>query len=146
MMEMGVKPNKFTLAYICVLYACSQGGFIEEGWKYFSFMTREHEISPGEDHYVCMVNLLGRAGRIKEAEDLITKMPFKPGVMIWQTLLAACHLHGDVETGKRAAERAIDLNSKDSASYVLLSNMFAGLNNWDVRKRMFSSSCFLSKD
>ncbi|KAK1571028.1 hypothetical protein Q3G72_010680 [Acer saccharum] len=125
----GIEPNYIT--YICVLYACSQGGFIEEGWKYFSFMTREHEISPGEDHYVCMVNLLGRAGRIKEAEDLILKMPFKPGVMIWQTLLAACHLHGDVETGKRAAERAIDLNSKDSASYVLLSNMFAGLNNWD---------------
>ncbi|KAK3232163.1 hypothetical protein Dsin_004044 [Dipteronia sinensis] len=94
-------------------------------------MTWEHEISPGEDHYVCMVNLLGRAGRIKEAEDLILKMPFQPGVMIWQTLLAACHLHGDVETGKQAAERSIDLNSKDSASYVLLSNMFAGLNNWD---------------
>ncbi|KAK3225389.1 hypothetical protein Dsin_005251 [Dipteronia sinensis] len=98
----GIEPNYIT--YISVLHACSQGGFIEE---------------------------VGRAGRIKEADDLFLKMPFQPGVMIWQTLLAACHLHGDVETGKRAAEHAIDLNSKDSASYVLLSNMFAGLNNWD---------------
>lgn len=129
MVLQGVEPNYIT--YICVLYACSQGEFIDEGRKYFSMMKSKHGISPGEDHYICMVNLLGRAGYIKEAEDLILNMPFQHGVMIWQTLLSACHLHEDVETAKRAAERAIELNGKDSASYVLLSNMFAGLHNWD---------------
>ncbi|KAF2324410.1 hypothetical protein GH714_013688 [Hevea brasiliensis] len=124
-----VEPNHIT--FICVLYACSQGGFIDEGWKYFFSMTKDHGISPGEDHYACMVNLLGRAGHIKEAEELILSMPFKQGVLVWQTLLGACELHGDMETGKRAARHAIDLDQIDPSSYVLLSNMFAGLKNWE---------------
>ncbi|XP_021603515.1 pentatricopeptide repeat-containing protein At4g33170 [Manihot esculenta] len=125
----GVEPNHIT--FICVLYACSQGGFIDEGRKYFSSMAKDHRISPGEDHYACMVNLLGRAGHIREAEELILRMPFKPGVLVWQTLLGACELHGEMEIGKRAAKRAIDLDGIDPSSYVLLSNMFAGLKNWE---------------
>lgn len=125
----GVEPNDITL--ICVLYACSQGGFIDKGWKYFSSMTHDHGISPGEDHYACMVNLLGRGGHTKEAEELILKMPFQPGVLVWQTLLGACQVHGDTETGKRAAERALELDRKDPSTYVLLSNMHAGISNWD---------------
>ncbi|KAM1638331.1 hypothetical protein EV1_015839 [Malus domestica] len=127
--EDSIEPNYIT--FICVLYACSQGGFIDEGWKYFASMTHDHGISPGEDHYACMVNLLGRAGCIKEAEELILSMPFKPGVLVWQTLLGACQIHGDTETGKRAAEHALDINRRDPSTYVLLSNIFAGLSNWD---------------
>ncbi|KAF3438377.1 hypothetical protein FNV43_RR21139 [Rhamnella rubrinervis] len=124
----GFEPNNIT--FICVLYACSQGGYIDEGWKFFSSMTHDHGISPGEDHYACMVNLLGRAGHTKEAEELILKMPFQPGVLVWQTLLGACRVHGDTETGKRAAERALDLDRTDPSTYVLLSNMHAGISNW----------------
>ncbi|KAF7827553.1 putative pentatricopeptide repeat-containing protein [Senna tora] len=129
MSKRGFEPNYIT--FICVLYACSQGGFIDEGWKYLSSMTKDYGISPGEDHYACMVNLLGRAGLIKEAKDLILRMPFQPGALVWQTLLSACQIHGDVETGKLAAERAINQDNKDPSTYVLLSNMFAGLSNWD---------------
>lgn len=129
MRKRGVEPNYIT--FICVLYACSQGGFVNEGWKYLSSMTKDYGISPGEDHYACMVNLLGRAGLIKEAKDLILSMPFQPGALVWQTLLSACQIHGDVETGKLAAELAIQQDKKDPSTYVLLSNMFAGLNNWD---------------
>ncbi|XP_008811007.1 pentatricopeptide repeat-containing protein At4g33170 [Phoenix dactylifera] len=123
-----VEPNYIT--FICALYACSQGGFIGEGWKYFDSMTCDHNIDPGEDHYACMVDLLGKAGKIAEAEALIMSMPFRPGVLVWQTLLGACRLHGDVETGKRAAEQALALE-KDPSTYVLLSNMFANTDNWD---------------
>ncbi|GLT97683.1 hypothetical protein SLE2022_152370 [Rubroshorea leprosula] len=137
----GIEPNYVT--FICVLYACSQGGFIDEGWKYFSSMSSDHGISPGEDHYACMVNLLGRGGLIKEAEELTLAMPFKPGMLVWQTLLGACQLHGDIQTGKRAAEHAVNLDKKHPSSYVLLSNMFAGLNNWhgvgDLRELMETS-------
>ncbi|XP_008467246.2 pentatricopeptide repeat-containing protein At2g13600-like isoform X1 [Cucumis melo] len=123
------EPNHIT--FICVLNACSQGGFIDEAWKYFSSMSADHGIAPSEDHYVCMVNLLGRAGCIKEAEDLILQMPFQPGSLVWQTLLGACLVHGDIETGKRAAEHALNLDRNDPSTYILLSNMFAGGNNWD---------------
>ncbi|KAG9441960.1 hypothetical protein H6P81_017814 [Aristolochia fimbriata] len=124
-----IKPNDIT--FICVLYACSEGGFVEEGWEYFSSMARDHGITPGEDHYACMVNLLGRTGRIKEAETLIKNMPFKPGVLVWQTLLGACNSHGDIETGKRAAKQALALDKEDPSTYILLSNMFAESSNWD---------------
>ncbi|KAM7515957.1 hypothetical protein LguiA_005540 [Lonicera macranthoides] len=125
----GAEPNYIT--FICVLYACSQGGFIDEGRRYFSAMTDEYGISPGEDHYACMVILLGRAGHTKEAEELILGMPFQPGMLVWKTLLGACQVHGDVETAKRAAEHALNLDESDPSTYVLLSNMFAGTSNWD---------------
>lgn len=125
----GVEPNYIT--FIGVLNACSQGGFVDEGWRYFFSMTSNHGICPGEDHYACMVDLLGRAGRIKEAEEVIFGMPFQPGVLVWQTLLGACQVHGDVETGLRAAEHALNLDMKDPSTYLLLSNMFAGVSNWD---------------
>lgn len=139
-LQEGVEPNYIT--FICVLYACSQGGLIDEGWKYFASMTQNYGICPGEDHYACMVNLLGRAGHIKEAEELIMNMPFKPGVLVWQTLLGACQLLGDTETGKRAAEHALLINRTEPSTYILLSNIFAGLSNWDnvgmLRKLMES--------
>ena len=121
-------PNYIT--FICVLYACSQGGLINEGWEYFSSMEQDHGISPGEDHYACMVDMLGRAGRIKEAYELIRRMPFQAGVMVWQTLLGACRVHGDVETGLIAAKQALSLDKDDSSTYVVLSNMFADGRNW----------------
>lgn len=129
MRETSVVPNYIT--FICVLYACSQGGFVDEGWKYFSSMNNDYGIFPGEDHYICMVSILGRAGLIKEAKELILRMPFQPGVRVWQTLLSACQVHGDVETGKLAAEHAIKHDKNDPSSYVLLSNMLAESSNWD---------------
>ncbi|XP_049349284.1 putative pentatricopeptide repeat-containing protein At3g15130 [Solanum verrucosum] len=129
MREEGTEPNYIT--YICVLYACSQGGLIDEGWKYFTSMSDDYGILPGEDHYACMVNLLGRVGRVREAEELILSMPFQPGLLVWQTLLGASRLHGDMETAKRAAERALQVDKVDPSIYVLLSNTFAGLQNWD---------------
>ncbi|PHU24627.1 hypothetical protein BC332_09734 [Capsicum chinense] len=140
MREEGGEPNYIT--FICVLYACSQGGLIDEGWKYFTSMSDDYGILPGEDHYACMVNLLGRGGRIREAEELILSMPFQPGLLVWQTLLGASRLHGDMETAKRAAERALQVDKVDPSIYVLLSNTFAGLQNWDgvgtVREMMHS--------
>ncbi|KAL0318684.1 UNVERIFIED_CONTAM: Pentatricopeptide repeat-containing protein [Sesamum angustifolium] len=124
----GAIPNYIT--FICVLYACSQGGHIDSGLKIFTSMSHDYGIIPGEDHYVCMVNLHGRAGRIKEAEELILDMPFKPSVLIWQTLLGACQLHGDVDTAKRAAKRAFAIDENDPSTYVLLSNTFAEFGNW----------------
>ncbi|KAH6815869.1 hypothetical protein C2S53_005584 [Perilla frutescens var. hirtella] len=124
----GERPNHITL--ICLLYACSQGGFIDKGLKYFSSMREEYSIIPKEDHYVCVVNLLGRAGRIKEAEEVIQRIPFEPSAVVWQTLLGACRLHGDVETAKRAAEGALAVDEKDPSTYVLLSNTFADFKDW----------------
>jgi pentatricopeptide repeat protein len=130
----GVAPNYVTL--ICVLYACSQGGFVDEGWIYFNAMEGKFGVQPGEDHYACMVDLLGKAGHIEEAEELISRMPFRPGVLVWQALLGACRLHGNEAVGRRAAEHVLALENDDPSTYTLLSNMLAGHQNWDSAGRV----------
>lgn len=129
MIDKGTEPNKIT--FVSVLSACSQGGFLDEGWKYFSMMIDDYQITPEEDHYVCMVNLLGRAGCIQEAEELISSVPFRPSVLMWQTLLGACLFHGDMDRAKRVAEQALDVDRNDPSTYVMLSNVFADLKKWD---------------
>ncbi|KAK8596127.1 hypothetical protein V6N13_000779 [Hibiscus sabdariffa] len=84
------RPNEFSS--VSVLQAC-RGMLSDEAWGYFSSMTTDHGIYPGEDHYVHMVHVLGRAGHIKEVEELILSMPFQPGASAWQTLLNACQVH-----------------------------------------------------
>ncbi|KAJ1273503.1 hypothetical protein BS78_06G285700 [Paspalum vaginatum] len=130
----GVAPNYVT--FICVLYACGQGGFVDEGWIYFNAMEGKFGVRPGEDHYACMVDLLGKAGHIEEAEELISRMPFRPGVLVWQALLGACRLHGNEAAGKRAAERALALEKDDPCTYMLLNDTLAGRQNWDGAGRV----------
>lgn len=88
-----------------MLSACSHSGLIKEGKKYFSSLCSHQKIKPQVEHHDCVVDLLGRGGRLKEAKDLIGKMPLKPNVGIWQTLLSVCRMHGDVKMGKQVGER-----------------------------------------
>eukprot|EP01018_Ginkgo_biloba_P017290 Gb_15235 [translate_table: standard] len=138
MQQAGVKPNYIT--FVGVLSACSRMGLVDKGCQYFDSMSQDHGILPGMEHYACMVNLLGRSGRLYEAEDFIKEMPMEPGAVVWRTLLGACRIHGNMELGKYAAQRALELEPQDDASHVLLSNIYAAAGRWDnvaeVRKLM----------
>eukprot|EP01018_Ginkgo_biloba_P014954 Gb_36806 [translate_table: standard] len=129
MQQAGTKPNHVT--FICVLSACSHVGLVEEGIHYFDSMSQSHGVIPKLEHYACIVDLLGRAGRLDEAEDFINNMPFDPSASVWQTLLSACRIHGNTELGKRAAEHILELEPQDAATYVLLSNTYAMAGRWD---------------
>eukprot|EP01018_Ginkgo_biloba_P029527 Gb_22655 [translate_table: standard] len=134
----GLKPNQIT--FISVLSACSHVGLVDEGRHYFNCMIRDHSIIPTMDHYACMVDLLGRAGQLDEAKDIINRMSSEPGAIVWQTLLGACKTHGNMELGQYAAERILELKPQDAATYVLLANTYAVAGRWDdaakVRKLM----------
>eukprot|EP01018_Ginkgo_biloba_P022114 Gb_05939 [translate_table: standard] len=138
MQRAGLKPNYITL--VGILSACSHAGLVNEGWYYFDSISQTHGISPTSEHYSCMVDLLGRAGCLKDAEQFINNMPCQPGPVVWRTLLAACRIHGNMELGKHAAEHVLDLEPHNDATYVLLSNMYAAAGCWDdvarVRKMM----------
>jgi pentatricopeptide repeat protein len=82
------------------------------------------------EHYLCMIDLLGRAGHLDEALDFINKMPIKPDATVWRCLLGACRIHTNVELGEYAAERLFELDTENAASYVLLSNMYAAAGRW----------------
>ncbi|XP_059074052.1 pentatricopeptide repeat-containing protein At2g33680-like [Cryptomeria japonica] len=124
------------ITFLGVLHACCHKGFVAEGRHYFHLMSRDRGIIPREEHYACMVDLLGRAGQLIEAEDFINSMPFKPGIMVWQTLLGACTSCGNMELGIRTAEHLLSLDPQDSATYVLLSNIYAAAGRWDDRARV----------
>eukprot|EP01018_Ginkgo_biloba_P000474 Gb_25130 [translate_table: standard] len=138
MQRAGVKPNHIT--FVGVLSACSHVGLVKDGRQYFVSMTRDHGIMPRLEHYACMIDLLGRAGHLNEAENFINEMPFEPDAVIWRTLLGACRIHGNIDIGKRAAECLLELEPQEPAPYVLLSNMYAAAGRWDavakVRKTM----------
>ncbi|OMP04756.1 hypothetical protein COLO4_09331 [Corchorus olitorius] len=138
MLASGEKPDHVTM--IGVLSACSHAGLVEEGRHHFSSMSMDYGLLPLKDHYTCMVDLLGRAGCLNEAKNLIETMPMKPDAVVWGSLLGACKIHRDISLGKYVAEKLLEIDPSNSGPYVLLSNMYAELGKWGdvvrVRKLM----------
>ncbi|KAM3258843.1 hypothetical protein ACQJBY_050555 [Aegilops geniculata] len=132
----GVKPNDVT--YIAVLSACSHVGLVKKGKEYFRSMQKDHGLVPRMEHYACMVDLLARSGLVQEALDFINEMSCKADALIWKTLLGACRTYDNIEIGKIAANYVIDLEPRDPAPYVLLSNLYAHGGLWDEVARIRS--------
>lgn len=124
-----VSPNHVTL--VCLLTACSRGGYINEGMVLFETMRERWDIEPETEHYACVVDMLGRAGMEERAYEIIKRMPMRPSVSVWGALLAACKMHGKAELGRIAAERLLEMDPHDSGNHVLLSNMFASTGRSD---------------
>lgn len=134
MQKAGITPNQIT--FIGVLNACSYVGMVDEGYAYFKLMTGTFGIVPLTEHYACMVDLLGRAGRLKEAHGLIESMPGAPDAGVWGALLGACKVQCNAELGEIAARRLFKIEPKNTGNYVLLSNIYASLDRWDEAERV----------
>ena len=129
MEQSGMKVNSVTL--LCILFACSHRGMVEEGLHYFHQMKERYGLMPEMEHYACIVDLLGRVGRLSDAMEFIEKMPTEPNEMVWQTLLGACRVHGNVELGEIAAEKILAIRPEYSATYVLLSNTYIETGSYE---------------
>ncbi|EEF38963.1 pentatricopeptide repeat-containing protein, putative [Ricinus communis] len=133
-----VKPNEIT--FIAVLSACSHVGLVQLARSFFTNMRSRYTIQPKIEHYGCMIDLLGRAGYLQEAQQLLQQMPFEPNAAIWGSLLAASYTHGDAMLGERTLKHLIELEPNNSGNYALLSNIYASLGRWKasriVRKMM----------
>eukprot|EP01018_Ginkgo_biloba_P012960 Gb_16062 [translate_table: standard] len=138
MQHSGVNPDHITL--VCVLSACCHGGLVDEGRYYFGLMSQYYCITPSMKHYVCIVDLLGRAGHLDEAQDIINKMPLEPDVFVWSSLLGACKIYNNIELGECVAKRLFELDPENSTPYVVLANIYAAAGRWDdsqnVRRMM----------
>lgn len=133
MQSFGLKPDSIT--FIGILMACSHSGMVEEGLKYFDLMRNYHKMEPKLEHYACIVDMLGRAGRLDEAYELINAMPEEPDTRIWSSLLSSCRTHGALDLGEEVAEELLDLEPNKPENYILLSNLYAGAGKWnDVRR------------
>ena len=91
--------------FLGALGACNQAGLVDNWRAYFNSMTQDHGMKPSVYHYTSMIDPLGRAGLLSEAEALIGNIHVEPNSVIWETLLNACRIHGNMETGRKVVER-----------------------------------------
>ncbi|KHN48690.1 Pentatricopeptide repeat-containing protein [Glycine soja] len=142
MLRIGVLPDDQT--FTGVLSACSYSGMVDEGMSFFHRMSREFGVTPNVHHYGCMVDLLGRAGLLDKAYQLIMSMVEKPDSTMWRTLLGACRIHGHVTLGERVIGHLIELKAQEAGDYVLLLNIYSSAGHWEkvaeVRKLMKNKS------
>ncbi|CAN8294833.1 unnamed protein product [Cochlearia groenlandica] len=134
MIEEGeVAPNEAT--FLGVLACCSYTGQVEKGEELFGLMTGKFKLEPRTEHYGAMVDLMSRIGRIKEAFEILKRMPVKANASMWGSLLSACRSHGDVKLAEVAAMELVKIEPENSGNYVLLSNLYAEEGRWeDVEK------------
>ncbi|KAL6980803.1 hypothetical protein U1Q18_022443 [Sarracenia purpurea var. burkii] len=105
MKKEGSTPNQFTFSSVFV--ACASLCFLEFGRQVHGLLFKA-----------------GRVGCLNEAFKFIHNMPIEPNDMVWQTLLGACRVHGNVELGEIAAKKILSIRPEYSATYVLLSNTY----------------------
>lgn len=137
MKQSNIIPDQIT--FLGVLTACVNSGLVEEGKKVFKEMTESYGCQPNQEHYACMVDLLGRAGHINEARELVKSMPFEPDARVWGSLLSTFKM-ANSETGlaEYAAEKLITMEPKNAGNYILLSNIYAAAGKWDGVAKMRS--------
>ncbi len=98
MCEEGVEISNITFVYL--LSACSHAGLVDEGLCYFESMSMVYKIPATVEHYTCMVDLLGHASYLHEAEDMVKTVPSKADVAVLRALLGACRLQPNLEIGE----------------------------------------------
>ncbi|KAK7244631.1 hypothetical protein RIF29_39456 [Crotalaria pallida] len=130
--SVGMRPNFIT--FLCVLYACSHAGLVERGQYYFDLM-KDYGIEPGWQHYATLVDLLGRAGKLQEAVQVVKEMPMEPTESVWGALLTGCKIHGNTELASYIADRVFELGLVTSGVHVLLSNAYAAAGRWEEAAR-----------
>lgn len=134
MQQEGLKPD--ALIYTSTLAACSHEGNVEAGIGYFRSMKQYHGLSPGIEHFNCMVNLLGDAGHINEADELTEVMPVPPDTTTWLTLLRACRKYCKVSLGRACFDRVYELDFNCAAAYLLMSSIYVDACMWEDAKKI----------
>uniref|UniRef100_A0A0E0ABV0 DYW domain-containing protein n=1 Tax=Oryza glumipatula TaxID=40148 RepID=A0A0E0ABV0_9ORYZ len=137
-----VKPDSVTL--LAVLSGCSHGGLVDEGLDIFDTVVKEQSALLHTGHYGCVIDLLGRSGRLEKALNLIENMPFESTPSIWGSLLGACRVHANVHVGELVAQKLLEMEPENAGNYVILSNIYAAAGMWKdvfkVRKLMLEKT------
>ncbi|XP_024524821.1 pentatricopeptide repeat-containing protein At3g29230-like [Selaginella moellendorffii] len=118
----GSRPDRVT--FLAVLGACTSSGSLGEALEIFG-LIRDHGLDPAPEHFSCVVDTLGRSGRLRETQDLIEQMPDLPSQSQWASLLSSCTIHRDVKLGEIAARRVSENASEAGAARISLRNIYA---------------------
>ncbi|PKU71452.1 pentatricopeptide repeat-containing protein OGR1, mitochondrial-like [Dendrobium catenatum] len=119
-----IEPDAIT--YLAVLCGCTHAGLVEDGLRIFHSIRIPRTVK----HYGTIVDLLGRAGRLREAYNIVTTMPFSPDAVMYQTLLGACKTYGDDNMAELVSAKLKEMGSNGCGDFVLLSNVYASKARW----------------
>ncbi|TKY52856.1 Pentatricopeptide repeat-containing protein [Spatholobus suberectus] len=138
MLDEGIRPDPVTLT--SVLTACSHSGMVDEARNIFNSMPSKCGIQPLVEHYACVVGVLSRAGKLSEAAQFISEMPIEPSAKVWGALLHGASVYGDVEMGKFACDRLLEIEPENTGNYMIMANLYSHAGKWEqadkVRERM----------
>ncbi|PKU68678.1 pentatricopeptide repeat-containing protein At2g15690, mitochondrial [Dendrobium catenatum] len=137
MRDVGVQPNSQTFLY--VLAACASADAIEEGFIHFESMSKEYDISPGIEHYVAMIEVLGKSGQIHEALEFIEKLPFEAPAVFWETMMNLARIQGDIDLEDQMEELLLSMDpSKFNPKKIPtpLAKRRAGINMLDGKNKL----------
>ncbi|XP_002988896.2 pentatricopeptide repeat-containing protein At4g02750 [Selaginella moellendorffii] len=124
MLVEGFAPNEVVLL-VYATAACGRASSLDDSRSFFANMLPDYGVSPGLDHYDCMVGAFGAAKKMEEARELIDSMPFEADARVWMTLLACCRRHLDAENGKLCAERLFVLDPENVSPYKILAEIYS---------------------
>ncbi|CAJ2666939.1 unnamed protein product [Trifolium pratense] len=125
----GVRPDEVT--FIGLLNACTHGGLVKQGCGYFDMMVKKYGIVPQIEHYGCLIDLLGRAGRFDEAMDVVKGMSMEPDEVVWGSLLNGCKVHGRTDLAEFAAKKLVEIDPHNGGYGIMLANIYGELGKWD---------------
>ncbi|XP_050368308.1 pentatricopeptide repeat-containing protein At3g14730-like [Argentina anserina] len=138
MCEAQIEVDEITM--VGVLSACSHAGLVSEGRELLRQMSSKYRVTPTIGHYTCVVDMLGRAGHVEEAFELLQNMPVQANPVVWRALLGACRLHRNTDIAKVAAQKLMGLDPVGSGNYVLTSNILVDTGEFEevteVRHKM----------
>lgn len=115
MQEEMLIPDEVTL--LILLSACSHAGMVDAGADIFVLLSRDYKVGLTVDHFVGLVDLLGRAGRLMEAECYLSKFPLEISSAHWSSLLSSSFLHNDLGLGRKAATCMLDVDPFVTSSW-----------------------------
>ena len=137
----GVVPDSVTLLALLVAYA--HKGLVDEGIRLFESMERSYGVEPRIEHYGAVVDMLGRAGRLQEAYDLLTSIPIPCNDVVWGALLGACRIHCDVDMGEKVIKKLLELKPDEGGYYILLRDIYVAAGQTveanEMRQAMLAS-------
>jgi pentatricopeptide repeat protein len=138
LLQTGLAPDH--ISFLALLHACGHSKLVDEGKYYMDMMRNKYRLVPWQEHYACMVDILGRSGLTEEAYKFIQTMPVEPKSVVWCALLGACRVHKNHELAVVAASKLLELEPGNPGNYILVSNVFAEMGEWntvrEVRTRM----------
>ncbi|KAF2306310.1 hypothetical protein GH714_016390 [Hevea brasiliensis] len=133
LIENGIQPDG--VIFLCLLSTCSHAGLVEKGRELFARMG-DYAVDKKEEHYACMVDILGRAGYLDEAVAIIRTMPVRPSKNVYGALLGACRIHNNIELAEEAAERLFVLDPDNAGRYIILAKMYEDAERWEDSARV----------